>query len=229
MRIAREIGAARVELCQALALGGLTPSQATIERVLDAAGEGGPEVHVLVRPRGGDFHYDRDELDLAARDIRLALDAGAQGVVIGAQDAAGPLDRDGLALLIDAAGDAPTTLHRAIDVTPDPLAALQVALGLGMRRVLSSGGSSRAIDGLGTLRALVAEAAGRIEVMAGSGVDAANAAAIAASGVDALHFSAKRVVTANTDVQMGSAADDGGGYEVTDRDAAHAVVRALGL
>lgn len=139
MRIAREIGAARVELCQALALGGLTPSQATIERVLDAAGEGGPEVHVLVRPRGGDFHYDRDELDLAARDIRLALDAGAQGVVIGAQDAAGPLDRDGLALLIDAAGDAPTTLHRAIDVTPDPLAALQVALGLGMRRVLSSG------------------------------------------------------------------------------------------
>lgn len=91
MRIAREIGAARVELCQALALGGLTPSQATIERVLDAAGEGGPEVHVLVRPRGGDFHYDRDELDLAARDIRLALDAGAQGVVIGAQDAAAPL------------------------------------------------------------------------------------------------------------------------------------------
>lgn len=229
MRIAREIGAARVELCQALALGGLTPSPATVERVLEAAGEGGPEVHVLVRPRGGDFHYDRDEIALTARDIRHALNAGAHGVVIGAQDAGGCLDRDSLARLIEAAGDAPTTLHRAIDVTPDPVAALQIALGLGMRRVLSSGGSSRAIDGVDMLRALVAEAAGRIEVMAGSGVDAGNAATIAAAGVDALHFSAKRMITAGTDVQMGSAADGGGGYEVTDRDAAHAVARALGL
>lgn len=228
-RIAREIGAARVELCQALALGGLTPSAATVGQVLAAAGPGGPEVHVLVRPRGGDFHYDREELELTARDIRHALDAGAHGVVIGAQARSGILDRDALALLIDATGGAPATLHRAIDVTPDPVAALRLAIDLGFRRVLSSGAASRAIDGLDVLRALVAEARGRIEVMAGSGVDAGNAATIAASGVDALHFSAKRVIAAGTGVQMGSAADGGGGYEVTDRDAAVAVARALGL
>ena len=228
-RIAREIGAARVELCQALALGGLTPSPATVEQVLEAAGADGPEVHVLVRPRGGGFQYDRDELDVTARDIRLALDAGAHGVVIGAQDASGALDRDALARLIDAADGAPTTLHRAIDMTPDPVAALQIAVGLGMRRVLTSGAASRAIDGLDVLRALVAEAAGRIEVMAGSGVDAGNAAAIAASGVDALHFSAKRMVQVDGGVRLGSAADGAGAYEVTDRDAAFAVVRALGL
>lgn len=229
MHVAREIGAARVELCQALALGGLTPSPATVEMALAAAGPDGPQVHVLVRPRGGDFHYDRDELALTARDIRFVLGAGAHGIVIGAQDSEGALDRDALAMLIDAAGSAPTTLHRAIDVTPDPVAALRVAIELGMTRVLSSGAASRAVDGLDVLRALVTEAAGRIEIMAGSGVDAENAAAIAASGVDALHFSAKRMVTAGTDVQMGSAADDGGGYEVTDREAALALVRALGV
>lgn len=229
MRIAREIGAARVELCQALALGGLTPSPATLEQALDAAGTGGPEVHVLVRPRGGGFHYDSDELAVTARDIRLALDAGAHGVVIGAQDADGALDREAMARLIDAAAGAPTTLHRAIDVTPDPVTALQTAIALGMHRALSSGAASRAIDGVDMLRALVTEAEGRIEIMAGGGVDADNAASIVASGVEALHFSAKRLVTSDGSVQLGSATDGVGGYEVTDADAARAVVRALGL
>lgn len=73
MRIAREAGAARVELTQALALGGLTPSQATIEITREVAGDDGPEVHALVRSRAGDFHYDADEIALMARDVRLAL------------------------------------------------------------------------------------------------------------------------------------------------------------
>ncbi|MFD5215350.1 copper homeostasis protein CutC [Microbacterium sp. NPDC058345] len=232
IRIAREIGAARVELGQALALGGLTPSAATVEAALEAAGDTGPEVHVLVRPRAGGFHYDVDELDLTVRDIRHALGAGAHGVVIGCQRPDGALDRDALAMLVDAAGGASVTLHRAIDVTPDPVAALRVARELGMRRVLSSGGASSAVDGLDVLRALVAEADGAIEVMAGSGVNAANVGEIAATGVDAVHFSAKRtvvsdIVGASGSVRMGSAADGVGGHEVTDADIARAVVSAL--
>lgn len=229
VRIAQEIGAARVELTQALALGGLTPSPATVESALDAAGESGPEVHVLVRPRAGGFHYDADEIAVTVRDVQHVVRAGAAGVVIGALDAAGALDLEAVARLRDAAGEASVTLHRAIDVTADPVATLEAAIGLGLRRVLTSGGASAAIDGIDTLRAMVSAAAGRIEIMAGSGVSASSAAALAASGVDALHFSAKRMIIGDSGVRMGSASDGVGGYEVTDREAAFAVRAAIGL
>ncbi|WP_460800840.1 copper homeostasis protein CutC [Microbacterium sp. GXF6406] len=230
VRIAREVGAARVELTQALALGGLTPSAAALELALAAAGESGPEIHVLIRPRAGGFHYDADEIALSVRDVELAVQAGAHGVVVGALDAAGNLDLDAVARLRDAAGEASVTLHRAIDVTADPVATLDAVIGLGLGRVLTSGGASAAIDGVETLRRMVEVADGRIEIMAGSGVNAAGAAAIAATGVDALHFSAKRTVTAgDSGVRMGSASDGVGGYEVTDRDAAFAMRTALGL
>ena len=253
--VAREIGARRVELTQALALGGLTPSPATLELAVETAADGavhegavaqsaapegarggqrpGPEVHVLVRPRAGGFEYDADEIATAVRDVRWMLAHGAAGVVIGAQAADGTLDADALERLRDAArevrSDAEVTLHRVIDATPDPQGALQIALSLGLTRVLTSGGASAARDGVDVLRALVAAADGRIEVMAGSGITAANAAEIAATGVDALHFSAKRTVAASGSVRMGSAADDGGGHEVTDLAEALAVRTAVGL
>ncbi|WP_275092279.1 copper homeostasis protein CutC, partial [Microbacterium sp. PF5] len=132
-----------------------------------------------------------------------------------------------VARLRDAAGGAPVTLHRAIDVTADPVATLRTARELGLRRVLTSGGASAAIDGIDTLRALVAAAEGAIEVMAGSGVDVASAPVLAETGIDALHFSAKRTVVAEGGVRMGSASDGVGGYEVTDRDIAVAIRDAL--
>lgn len=229
VRVAAAVGAARVELAAALALGGVTPSPATLELALEAAGDGGPEVHVLIRPRAGGFHYDADEIAVSARDVRRAIEAGAHGVVIGALDADGRLDTEAMSRLRDAAEGASVTLHRAIDVTPDPLAALAAARELGLRRVLTSGGASVAIDGIDTLRALVAASDGAIEIMAGSGVDAASAPALAATGIDALHFSAKRTVLAEGGVRMGSAADGVGGHEVTDLDTARAVRAALGL
>lgn len=227
VRIAAEVGAARVELATALALGGLTPSPATLELAVEAAGADGPEVHVLIRPRAGGFHYDADELALAERDVRRAIAGGASGVVIGALDADGRLDRDAMSRLRDAADGAPATLHRAIDVTADPVATLRTARELGLRRVLTSGGASAAIDGIETLKALVSAAEGAIEVMAGSGVDVTSAPALAASGVDAIHFSAKRAVVEEGGVRMGSAADGVGGYEVTDRTTAFAIRDAI--
>ncbi|MFF3027033.1 copper homeostasis protein CutC [Microbacterium sp. NPDC057944] len=227
VRVAGAVGAARVELAQALALGGLTPSPATLELSIEAAREAGPEVHVLIRPRAGGFHYDADELAVSERDVRRAVDAGAHGVVIGALDPSGVLDLDAMARLRDAAGGASVTLHRAIDVTPEPLATLRAARELGLRRVLTSGGASAAVDGIDTLRALVAAAEGAIEIMAGSGVTAASARALAATGVDALHFSAKRSVVEDGGVRMGSAADGVGGYEVTDLATARALIAAL--
>lgn len=227
VRIAKEVGAARVELATALALGGLTPSPATIELAVETAGVDGPEVHVLIRPRAGGFHYDDDELAVAELDVRRAIAAGAAGVVIGALDAEGRLDLFAMARLRDAAAGAPATLHRAIDVTADPVATLRSARELGLRRVLTSGGASAAIDGIDTLRALVAAAEGEIEIMAGSGVDVASAPLLAAAGVDAIHFSAKRAVNEDGGVRMGSASAGVGGYEVTDRDTAFAIRDAL--
>jgi copper homeostasis protein len=233
VRVAREIGAARVELAHGLALGGVTPSPATLELAVAAAGQDGPEVHVLVRPRAGGFHYDAEEVEATERDVRWMLAHGAAGVVIGAQTASGELDPRVLQRLRDAArsvrADAGVTLHRVIDVTPDPLAALRLVRELGFTRVLTSGAASAARDGLDTLRALVAAAEQRIQIMAGSGVTAANAAEIAAVGVDALHFSAKRMVLADGAVRMGSADEGVGGHEVTDLAQARAVRDALGL
>ncbi|MDP3952153.1 copper homeostasis protein CutC [Microbacterium sp.] len=230
VRVAREVGAARVELAQALALGGLTPSPATLELAREAAGEDGPEIHVLIRPRAGGFRYDSDEIAVSVRDVERAIAEGADGVVIGALDSSGSLDLDAMARLRDAAGDACVTLHRAIDVTADPVSTLERAIELGLRRVLTSGGASTAMAGVDILRSLVAAADGRIEIMAGSGVVASAAAELAATGVDALHFSAKRAVAADgTGVRMGSASDGVGGYEVTDRVAALAVRQALGI
>ena len=159
--------------------------------------------------------------------MRRAIAAGAAGVVIGALDAEGRLDLFAMARLRDAAAGAPATLHRAIDVTADPVATLRSARELGLRRVLTSGGASAAIDGIDTLRALVAAAEGEIEIMAGSGVDVASAPLLAAAGVDAIHFSAKRAVNEDGGVRMGSASDGVGGYEVTDRDTAFAIRDAL--
>ncbi|MFT4259313.1 copper homeostasis protein CutC [Microbacterium sp.] len=227
VRVAGAVGADRVELAQALALGGLTPSPATLELAIAEAASVGVEVHVLVRPRAGGFHYDADELAVCELDVRRAVAAGADGVVIGALDAAGALDLEAMARLRDAAGSASVTLHRAIDVTADPIATLRAARALGLRRVLTSGGASEAIDGIDTLRELVAAAEGAIEIMAGSGVTAASARLLADTGVDALHFSAKRTVTQTGGVRMGSASDGVGGYETTDLATAQELVGAL--
>lgn len=221
VRVAVDLGVDRVELCAALALGGLTPSAALVEAALAAAGDR-VGVHVLVRPRPGDFHHDEDEVAVMVEDVRRAVQAGAHGVVVGALDRSGMPDLRVLEQLREAAGGAQVTFHRALDVSADPVAAVDVLAGAGVSRVLSSGGEPRAVDGARTLRRMVAVAAGRVEVMAGSGVDAAVVPTLLAAGVDALHFSAKRRVPARG-IPLGSSED---GHDVTDADLAAAVVRA---
>ena len=169
-RVAAAAGAARVELCAGLSDGGLTPSAALIE-----AASALVEVHVLVRPRPGDFHYTADELDLVVRDIAVAREHGATGVVVGALTGDGRVD-DGCAAFVAAAEGMQTTFHRAIDVSADSRAALDRVAALGFTRVLTSGRRRSALDGAPLIKELVAQAGDRIEVMACGGVRAANAA-----------------------------------------------------
>ncbi|MGJ4843261.1 copper homeostasis protein CutC [Leifsonia sp. Le1] len=214
VRVALEAGAHRIELCSALGVGGLTPSAGLIEAAVAEAQSAGHDgfVHVLIRPRAGGFVYDADEVELALADIRYARRAGASGVVVGALDAVGAVDTDAVARFVAEAGDLDVTFHRAIDIAPDPLGALDTLAALGVRRILTSGGASRSIDGVGMLAALAAESAGRVQVMAGGGVGVTDIAGIAATGVDAVHLSARTTVTGSPSGPGGGAAS----YDVTD-------------
>lgn len=207
VRIAADEGADRVELCCALTqTGGLTPSAGLIEASAEIARDAGRDrfVHVLVRPRAGDFVYRAEELALMARDIRRLPDLGAAGVVIGALDAAGQVDVHAVDALVEAAGELHVTFHRAIDILADPVSALDALSRAGVRRVLTSGGARATIDGLDTLERLVGASAGRVEIMAGGGVRVHDIPALVEVGVDAVHLSAKRSV-------VGGASGPGGG------------------
>ncbi|MET0134223.1 MAG: copper homeostasis protein CutC [Kibdelosporangium sp.] len=188
--IAAEAGADRVELCTGLADGGLTPSAALIEQAVTAP----IEVHVLIRPRPGDFQYTPDEISLMLRDIDVARAAGAAGIVVGALDFAGFVDPV-CAQFVEAAAAMQTTFHRAIDVSASSESTLDSVISLGFDRVLTSGRERAVLDGAPLIRSLVAQADGRIEVMACGGVRAGNAVqVIEATGVSDLHAAVRAPV-----------------------------------
>lgn len=225
VRIALEAGAARVELCQALGVGGLTPSAGLIESAVEAAAAASVTefVHVLVRPRGGGFVYDRDEVDAIVRDIRFARSLGSAGVVVGALTDAGALDLDAIATFLDAAEDLDLTVHRAVDASADPVGAVASLVGTGVRRVLTSGAAPDCSAGRNTLARMVATVGGAVEIMAGGGVRAGDIPDLAAAGVDAVHLSARARVT-----RGGPSGPGGGeiGFDVTDAATVRAAVEA---
>lgn len=212
-------GADRVELCSALGVGGLTSSIGMAEATVDA----GIAVHALVRPRAGGFVYSAPEVSVMVRDIEALVDVGVAGVVVGALTADGALDRHALRALVRAADGRTVTVHRCVDVLADPTAVLGELAGLGVARVLTSGGAPRAGEGLGTIAEMVEAAAGRVEIMAGGGVRVEDVAALAGVGVDAVHLSAR-----TTTAHAGPAGPGGGpaAFDVPDPDVVAAAVAA---
>jgi len=183
-------GANRIELCAAMGVGGLTPSLGTIIEVLWHTQNRLPVV-VMIRPRAGGFAYSAAEFAVMRRDADLALGYGAQGIVCGMLHPSGELDVDRcgeLARLARTAGrDA--VFHRAFDLVPDPLAALETLIALGFTRILTSGQQSTALAGASLLAELVRRAAGRIEILAGGGVRDTNIVALLqATGVRQVHL-----------------------------------------
>lgn len=177
IRRAQEAGARRIELCENLAVGGVTPAAELLKAAISVAKV---PVNVLVRPRGGDFVFSAAEADTMLRDIELCREAGAAAVVIGALDSRGDVDMPLMRRLCDAASGLSVTFHRAFDVCADPLAAFEDVLALGCDRLLTSGHESDAFKGRFFIAELVERAAGRIIVMPGCGVRRSNIARIAA-------------------------------------------------
>ena len=178
-------GADRIELCAALSEGGLTPSYG----FMTAASKLPVPVYAMIRPRRGDFTYSDAEKALMLQDIEAAERAGLAGIVIGAVNEQQALETDFLAAALNVS-TLPATLHRAIDVVRDYEKAIEEAATLGFERILTSGQADKAYLGMDQLASAVRVAAGRLSIMAGSGVNAANAANILKrSGVSELHAS----------------------------------------
>jgi copper homeostasis protein len=185
-------GADRIELCAALEVGGLTPSHAQIAMTRERMRI---PLYVLIRPRAGDFVYSDAECETMLRDIETCVSLGCDGVVLGVLDADGGVDTARCRTLIAAAKGVGVTFHRAIDVSRDPLQALDDVIALGCERVLSSGAQPSAIAGASLLREMVSHAGERIVVMPGAGIDAGNLGALReATGAREFHASAKRVL-----------------------------------
>lgn len=202
VRLAEDAGADRIELCSALSDGGLTPSIGTVATTLRSVGR--MRVNVLVRQRAGDFVFDADELAAMVADIQAVRalpnpHGVAVGFVVGALRPDGSVDVDATGLLVAACGDAPVTFHKAFDQVPDRAAALEELVGLGVARVLTSGGPASALEGADELAALVAQAGERIVVLAGGGVRPGNVAELVSrTGVREVHLRAATTAQSGT-------------------------------
>ncbi len=194
LQAAVEGQADRVELCSALELGGLTPSIGLMQLAHNST----VPVYAMIRPRAGDFCFTDAEINVMADDIRAASDAGLAGVVLGAANADNTLNTQALATLCELAGPMGKTLHRVIDTLQDAHLALEQAIDLGFDQVLTSGGQPDAIDGVDMLAQLQVRAAGRIAIMAGSGVTPARVAQLhRQTGIVDFHASCRVPVPLN--------------------------------
>jgi copper homeostasis protein len=199
-------GADRLELNAALSLGGLTPSLGTLIAVKAAVSL---PVLVMIRTRPGGFDYSAADFQVMQRDVDLALQHGADGIVFGILTAEGRLDTNRCRTLIQQAGDRAAVFHRAFDVMPDPFEALEQLIQLGFRRVMTSGQEDTAYNGIELIAKLIHRAAKRIDILPAGGVNRFTVADIATrTGCDQIHASLRtkredRSVAARPQVSFG--------------------------
>ncbi|MBS6869520.1 MAG: copper homeostasis protein CutC [Firmicutes bacterium] len=166
---AKKGGADRIELCSALVIGGLSPSQALYRKIREQVDL---PIRVLLRPRFGDFCYTDFEHEIIKEEIRSFRKLGADGIVIGTMKPDGTLNVEQMKKLIEEAQGMSVTLHRAFDMCKNPFMALEEARKLGINTILTSGQKNTCIDGVELLKELVEKAQGETEILVGGGVDA---------------------------------------------------------
>jgi copper homeostasis protein len=186
IKLAKEFNVDRIELCQNLEQGGLTPSVGLIDYALST----GLETHVLIRPRAGGFCYNEDEFLIMLREIEYCKKIGAHGVVVGVLSEKNEINSEQMERISDISGNLQVTFHRAFDDTIEWKRSMEMLINYGVARILTSGVSRNVDSGFVVLKEMVKFAKGRIEIMAGGGVNAANVQKIAQEiNPDAIHFS----------------------------------------
>ncbi len=215
-------GADRVELNTALALGGLTPSLGLLIEVRRAITL---PLIVMARPRPAGFCYDAADFRVMQRDMDLLLEHGADGIAFGVLTATGEIDREHCKQLVRQIGDRQAVFHRAFDVTPDPFAAQEQLIDLGVRRIMTSGQEESAVKGASCITELIRRAAGRIEVLPAAGINPATLAEVLArTGCDQVHASLRtsrddRSTLGRPQVRFGAAGIPEGRFDVTSPEA----------
>lgn len=200
-------GANRVELCAGIPEGGTTPSYGEISVARQELTN--TRLHIIIRPRGGDFLYSDMEIRAMLKDIDIARQLGVDGVVFGCLTADGEIDMPVMQRLMEASKGLSVTFHRAFDVCRDPQKALEQIIELGCNRILTSGQQATAEQGISLLKELQVQASGRIILLAGCGVNENNIARIAQeTGIREFHFSAResiksKMIYKNESVSMG--------------------------
>jgi len=225
---AADAGASRLEVCGCMSEAGTTPSIGLVSAIVDRVGV---PAFVMIRPRGGDFSFNENELDVMRRDIEAVKNAGAHGIVSGVLEPGGAIDRDATLSLVEAAAPLPFTFHRAFDLAPGLEMALEVLMSIGVRRVLTSGGASTALVGADAIARLGRRAGDRVTMVAGGGVRAPHVCELVQlSGVSEVHARPTRMRSARPvsrgEIRFGSNAPGVDRSEL-DPDAVRAIVRAL--
>ncbi len=204
---AQQAGAYRVELCAGIPEGGTTPSFGEIRMARQLLNH--TKLHVIIRPRGGDFLYSPIEQEIMLHDIKVARQLGADGVVFGCLTAEGNVDMPLMKKLMNGVGEMSVTFHRAFDMCSNPREALEQIIELGIDRILTSGQEETAEKGIPLLKELVELAGDRIIIMPGCGINAGNIRKIAEeTGTSEFHFSGRSAVDSgmiyrNSKVSMG--------------------------
>lgn len=232
---AQEGRADRVELCAGIPEGGTTPSYGEIKLARKLLTK--TKLHVIIRPRGGDFLYTPLELERMEEDIRICRELGVDGVVFGCLTEEGEIDREANRRLVELARPMSVTFHRAFDRTADPMKALEDIISLGCNRILTSGQQPKAIDGISLLAQLEKKLKEYplppIQLLAGSGVNEENIRQIFdATGIHEYHFSARVNVVSkmkhyNHEVYMGTKGADESNSLVTSAEKVRNTIKQL--
>lgn len=227
---AQEGGAVRVELCENMNDGGTTPSHGQIALARKLLGI---KLYVLIRPRGGDFLYSDSEFEVMKADVKHCIETGCDGVAIGILNADGTVDKPRSGELVKMAREKGlgVTFHRAIDMCTDMRQAMEDIIDIGCERILTSGGKSTAVEGVGVIAHLIEQAKGRISIMPGAGVNESTVADIIHyTGATEIHSSARsdlksKMEYRNDHILMGYGETDEYSFSQTDVERVKEIIR----
>ena len=188
-------GAHRIELCSEISVGGTTPSYGLLKKVM---ADIDIPVHVLIRPRSGNFTYSSKEFDIMKENIRLCKDLGCAGIVSGVLHEDYTIDKKRTSELIELSKPMSFTFHRAFDVVSKPKESLLQLLNLGVDRLLTSGQQEKAEDGIDLLIELQKLAKNKLTILPGSGINSENCIHFKNAGFTEIHSSASKIISRNT-------------------------------